>query len=136
MKILILDDNMDRHEAFARHYIGHDVQHVTHALSCIAALGAARFDIVHLDHDLGDFESENGEADYWVDGWGSRREYNGQNVALALVDLPDELLPGQVIIHSVNPEGARRMLAIVANAGIPVVWEPFNGESFATAVNR
>ena len=125
MKVLVLDDNPYRHATFAKTFVDHEVTHVTHALKCIDIIQAERFDVIHLDHDLGDFEDEHGSADYWVDGWGSRREYNGQNVASEIASLPAHMCPGEVVVHSVNPEGARRMVSIIAAAGIPVTWQPF-----------
>ena len=126
MRILFLDDNHDRHRIFAENYKGNEIVHVfTASAAQKALLESPRFELVSLDHDLGDFANLNGEPEYWVDDYGRKREFDGQFVAAEVAGLPDELRPDHVIVHSVNPEGARRMVQIIERVGIPVRYEPF-----------
>lgn len=122
MRILILDDIRFRHDSFDRIYEGDDVRHAYKYSHFIYLLNGVVWDIVHLDHDLGDFVDD---ADTYVDGWGKTREYNGQHAAMRICELSDGMLPKHVIIHSVNPEGARAMKSMLENRGLSVVWEPF-----------
>lgn len=122
MRILILDDDQHRHDVFNRAYKGHDVVHAHTYFKFLDELqSGSPWDLVHLDHDLGDLHS----ADTYVDGWGSTREYNGQHASLRICELDDAELPRRVIIQSVNPEGARAMRSNLQRRGVPVVWEPF-----------
>ena len=122
MKILILDDMKTRHDAFRRIYAEHEVVCVFRYSELKEKLAECRWDLIHLDHDLGD-AVEN--PDTFVDGWGSTREFDGQFAAVRVCELPPEMRPGQVIVHSVNPEGAKRMLGLLQRAKIDVTWEPF-----------
>lgn len=122
MRILVLDDIKFRHDVFDRIYEGHDVRHAYTYSSFVYLLRGVKWDLVHLDHDLGDFVKD---ADTYVDGWGKTQEYNGQHATMRICELEDALLPGRAIIHSVNPEGARAMKSMLERRGVPVVWEPF-----------
>lgn len=122
MRILILDDDPHRHEVFDHVYKGHAVVHAHSYFKFLDELLAwSPWDLVHLDHDLGDLHT----ADTYVDGWGSTREYNGVHASLRICELDDGSLPRKVIIQSVNPEGARAMRANLQRRGVHVVWEPF-----------
>lgn len=122
MKILILDDEEVRHQAFARIYKGAQVIHHAYALEDFCrVLFSNRFDLIHLDHDL----TEQEQASTYVDGWGKTQYHNGQHAAKKICELPDYLKPKRVIIHSINPDGAKSMRAILQDAKIDCVWEPF-----------
>jgi len=69
MHILILDDIQHRHDVFRRIYAGHDVTSALRFFEFVRLLVERRWDLVHLDHDLGDFVAD---ADFYVDGWGSK----------------------------------------------------------------
>ena len=125
MKILILDDDKFRHDAYSREYAEHDVRHVYTYFEFLSSLDTGSpWDLIHLDHDLGDLHS----GDTYVDGWGNTREYNGQHAARDICELNDERLPSEVIIQSVNPDGAKGMLQMLKRRGVTVDWQPF-GES-------
>ena len=123
MRILILDDMKIRHNTFARIYKDHTVVSVYRYSEFLKQLESSPWDLIHLDHDLGDFVSE---PDTFVDGWGSVRLFDGQHASLRVAELSDELKPKQVIIHSINSSGALAMKAIIERAKIPVTYEPFN----------
>lgn len=123
MRVLVLDDIKHRHDTFDAAYADDDVVHCYkyHGF-CDALLHGGPWDLVHLDHDLGDFVND---ADTYVDGWGSTREYNGQHAAMRVCELDDVDLPKKVIVHSVNPSGAQAMVRLLKRRGVPVTWEPF-----------
>lgn len=128
MRILILDDQKLRHEFFAKQFDGHEVVSVF-KFSEFCELLNQRWDLMHLDHDLGD-DVDN--PDTFVDGWGSTQLFNGGHAVLKVCELPNELKPAQVIIHSINPDGAKVMLSMLERVGIPVVWVPFNDPTLHT----
>jgi len=122
VKILILDDMDLRHNYFAKLFDGNDITHAFSFSQFLKSLNAkSPFDLVCLDHDLGEFE----DCDHWTDGKGNKREFNGQHAAIKIIDLPDELLPKQVLIHSMNPSGAKFIYDIIKSRGIPVVIRSF-----------
>jgi len=125
MNILILDDMVERHDEFARRYSGNKVVHVFRHNQCIDELALGGWDLVHLDHDLGD---EIKDADMTPDGWGKPRLLTGLDVAKWIVGCDDDMLPKQIIIHSVNPIGGKTMLQTIQSRGIPCVWLPFSKE--------
>lgn len=139
MNVLVLDDMQVRHAAFRRLYECHDVTCVFRYSEFLSHLNV-KWDLVHLDHDLGDctlsFSEEHDHnsacttfAETYVDGWGKTQEYDGRHAARKLCQLSESLRPSSVIIHSVNPDGARAMLDMLNGAGIKVVWEPFGDVS-------
>lgn len=106
-RILILDDMPARHEVLARRYPDAERVHVHTFGEAVSALATGRFDLVLLDHDLGE-------------------ERTGYHVALAIADLPPELLPLDAVVHSHNPVGAERMRDVLADAGVRARLEPFS----------
>ena len=122
MKILVLDDIKFRHDTFDDVYSRDSVEHCYRYHDfCDKLEHGGPWDLVHLDHDLGDFVAD---ADTYYDDRGKCQEYNGQHAALRVCEM--EVPPARVIIHSVNPAGAQAMLHLIQRRGIPVTWEPFN----------
>ena len=122
MRVLVLDDIEHRHNIFDTIYQGHEVVHAYLYTGFCNKLIQGVWDLVHLDHDLSDFVDN---ADTYVDGWGNIRAYNGGHAAMRVCELEN---PPKVIIHSVNPVGAKIMRQMLERAGVEVTWEPF-GES-------
>lgn len=123
MRILILDDDDRRHSAYDVMYAGHEIEHAYNYIAFLDAIyEGSPWDIVYLDHDLGDHIS----GDTYVDGWGNSREYNGVHAANRICELVDDQLPKNVIIQSINPHGARVMLNILERRGLNVEWSPFS----------
>ena len=123
MKILILDDMKLRHNTFAKTYAGHSVTHAYTFREFAAALVTGGWDLIHLDHDLGDERV----ADTYLDGWGNTREYTGLDAAREICSLEDGAFGGEVIIHSINPTGAAAMRQSLERRGIPVRHQPYVG---------
>ena len=122
MSILILDDIKYRHDVFDKVYGAGECLHSYLYSDFLHKLSASPYDLIHLDHDLGDFVTN---ADTYIDGCGKIQQYNGVHAAIRICEMEDHFLPKRVIIHSVNPEGARAMLSTLRRRGIDVTWEPF-----------
>lgn len=65
-------------------------------------LEQTKFDVVSLDHDLGDY----------MTGW---------DVVDKLLELPEEQRPNQVIIHSANFPAGKKMAEALQEANFPNV---------------
>lgn len=122
MRILVLDDDEIRHEQFRDNLKEHSVVHVYTAEEAGAALGAEKFDLAYLDHDLQDFQ--NNPSGYGV------IEQTGFDVARFIARyLAPQKRPDKVIVHSWNPGGAIRMVKELRENGLVAVYEPFGGQS-------
>lgn len=120
LRILVLDDNEDRHGIFRRTLKNEDATHVYNFDEAIRVLTfEKKFDIAMLDHDLGTGNSE--VADKVGLPYAS-----GYDVAKFIAfDLTEDKRPGRVIIHSWNMIGASNMQAVLQTAGIEVQLKPF-----------
>ena len=113
MRILILDDDPNRHKAFKRLFIGHLDTHVETASDCIEALRYKDWDILFIDRDLSDWGRPYHEAG------------TGNDVAEWLWENPDRI-PPHVIVHSINVSGSRAIYTVIrANAPKGTVVERF-----------
>lgn len=117
MKILFLDDDPTRHAKFRMAHIGRDVTYVWTATEAIEEMKEQFFDHMSLDHDLA--AQLNMELPPVGEG-------SGYDVALYIAELPKEKQPKLVVVHSFNPEGARRMAVAMKKVGIQVLRVPFN----------
>lgn len=120
MRILILDDIQHRHNVFDKIYDNHDVIHAYYYFDFCDSLQNGKYDLIHLDHDLGDFVDN---PNTYIDGWGGIREYNGYHAARKIVEME---VHARVIVHSVNPAGAQNIIAYLKHYGYNVDWEPFS----------
>ncbi len=128
MRILVLDDDKNRHKTFARNLIGNE--HVVHAYTHDEAITALneqeKFDVVFLDHDLNDCEHKS--LDY-SSGYGGPVELTGLHVARHVANLPEEKLPRFAIVHSFNPSGAAHMMTVLRTREMTVIRELFHESS-------
>ena len=109
MRIFFLDDNPVRRQRFASVHSACDIVFAQTAQEAIDVLSKdTNFDQIYLDHDLGN--------DTFVD---SDLENTGYQVAKFL---SDKDVRGEIIIHSFNAVGAKRMLQVLPQA----VYQPFN----------
>jgi two-component SAPR family response regulator len=106
MKIIILDDDVMRHLLFDKLFKGHDIQHVLSVAEFTNAINNTKYDIACLDHDLGTVET-------------------GVDAAKAIVTLPENQRPNEILIHSWNPVGAENMRALLSTLNIKVTVKPF-----------
>lgn len=116
LRILVLDDDELRHESFRKRFKDHIVVHVWNYKEAVAELKKEKFDIVHLDRDLEDFEKKDG---------GGYREWTGEDVADFIASMSAEQKPSRAIVHSWNVSGAARMGKTLYDAGIRTHIEPF-----------
>lgn len=101
MKILVLDDSVERQIAFKAWLDSDDVTCIETAKECIDLLDSQTWNVVFLDHDLG------GETMV------SSGPGTGYEVAQWLVDHPDKI-PGQVVVHSMNPVGRNNIRQLIS----------------------
>lgn len=117
MKILFLDDDHTRHVRFKMAHPTEDVTYVWSAQEAINALLDEYFEQASLDHDLG----EGSALTLPLIGEGS-----GYDVACFISGLSKEKRPKLVVIHSWNPEGARRMAYALRNCDdMEIIKHPF-----------
>lgn len=121
IRALVLDDSDERHTRFAASLSG--VCELTHArlFSEFTAALRQRFDVVYLDHDLGDeIDQEKIPGMY-----GGDRVVDGTDAAALLCDLPAALRPSRVVVHSWNWSGAQRMMKALRDADYAVHVEQY-----------
>lgn len=122
MKILFVDDMDSRHESFnyqLDHYedkLGavHDVVCVYSGDEALKIIAAENFDVMFLDHDLADVHY----AEHLLDDPHvlESPEISGTDLAIAVALLPLNRQPSNVVIHSWNRHGAKRMRGIISTA--------------------
>jgi CheY-like chemotaxis protein len=121
MRILVLDDDLDRHDLFRKVLSRHKALLVQTVAACIEALKETKYDLVYLDHDLADFCAENK-----IPGMYGSQELTGVDVARFMAnDLPIEQRPKEVVVHSWNPDGAKRIVDTLKDAGFNVRYQKF-----------
>jgi len=113
MKILILEDDKERIKQFKWWaYQNHQLTIVSTVGDTISELEENEFDLLCLDHDLG--------QEVYVESTG--KEETGYLVALWLAENP-ERKPEHIIIHSLNTVGRENMKAVLPEATVyPFVW--------------
>jgi CheY-like chemotaxis protein len=109
-RILILEDDPERHLAFEAKFGGYDITIVETAQEAIQRLREAVWDVLFLDHDLGgQIMVESGPG-------------TGYEVAVWLEEHKDQQ-PKQIFLHTYNPIGAEKMKAAIPNAILaPGIW--------------
>lgn len=119
MRILILDDDENRHGTFAHWFIDHYVCHAYTFDEFVNAILNETWDIVFLDHDLNDY----GKTSIGDKGYG-QVEMTGLDAASQMARIPQEKRPFQVVVHSWNPPGAANMVDLLNDMGFNVLrWE-------------
>jgi len=111
MRILILEDSTDRVEQFKRN-IGqrHMLSITSSSRQAIDLLKNNKWDLLCLDHDLG--------GRVFVPSG----EDTGYEVATFL-EINPEFMPTNIIVHSLNPVGAKNILSVLKGARqVPFAW--------------
>lgn len=112
MKILILDDDLTRHEKFKKNFNHHDLTHTETAEETIKHLSETNFDAVFLDHDLGGMAFVDSHGDIPT----------GYTVAKWMNENP-ERKPETIYIHSMNPPGSKKMQELLPGSILaPGLW--------------
>lgn len=132
MKILILDDDNQRHEIFGKMLKGHEVTHARRYRDFFDSVSKERSDLVYLDYDL-DIASPNPSV--YRTAAGRTVAFNGLDAARLLAALPKKHRPSFVIVHSMNPVRSKDIVRVLDRAKIPHSKIPFSDiyASFATA---
>jgi CheY-like chemotaxis protein len=119
MKIFVLEDNEERNVSFRKWLAGHDVTYVEDAWTAHPILKNKKFDLIFLDHDLGNRSNVN--SDDPNTGYAVAKEIkNGVNKDT------------QVIVHSMNPNGAINILRVLKSSN-NAFHRPF-GDWIASAI--
>jgi hypothetical protein len=118
--ILVLDDNIFRHKTI-RGRVDAVIDSAFTYTQAVGLLGKTKYDTIYLDHDLGDFHT----PDKKIEG-GVAKEFTGYDVCLWMVE--NDIDCPEIIIQSVNPVGAKRMLDYLSQFYPKVYWQPFQYE--------
>lgn len=113
MRILIIDDQHERHEGFRTILDGHRLTHAFGYGEAVADLQHNRYDMVCLDHDLALNDVVGGRA------------LTGHDIAKWLASRPDRC-PPQILVHSHNPVGAQNIEAELKQLNVNLVRKPFS----------
>lgn len=102
MKILIVEDSHQRIHWFMHELEGHDVKVAMDAETGKALILKEKYDIIFLDHDLGDRA--------FVDSDDPNTGFQVAKVQLESINLDTE-----TIVHSLNPVGAQNIKNLLPN---------------------
>jgi CheY-like chemotaxis protein len=114
MRILILEDNLERIEKFKILFKNQQVTFCNNINDAVAECLVYNFDVLWLDHDL------NGKI--WENSF---KEETGYQFVKWLVD-NQEQKKALIYIHSMNPIGANLMLNYLRDNGYDGIWIPFH----------
>ena len=110
MKILVLEDNLERQQQFRNNLIGHNVTITDSSKMAIEKLTNEKWEILFCDHDLGNQVNV------------TSGDNTGYEVAKCLENNKQHM-PTNIIVHSLNTVGAKNIIAALPNAvHIPFVW--------------
>jgi len=123
-RLLFLDDDAHR-----RFFVKSNVPYADMAATAqeaIAKLKTCVYDVVSLDHDLG-------EKTMVQSGHGT-----GYEVAEFIAALPRKPLGGwpRVVLHSFNPVGVKNMAHVLAGAGYIIYTAPFDTPVFWKIIKK
>ena len=108
MKILIVEDDSERISTFMTLFKDHDVMAVNTARAAKDLVEKIKFDVIFLDHDLGN--------KVFVD---SNDANTGMQVAKYIEGTCN--MDSRFIVHSWNPEGARNIESYLKSMGCRLV---------------
>jgi hypothetical protein len=114
MKILILEDNIERIEKFKLLFKNQEVFIYDNVKDAFHICCFIDFDVMFLDHDLG--------GKIWVD---SNEENTGYQFIKWIVN-EKKNKNSLIYIHSMNPIGANNMLNYLLDNEYDGIWIPFN----------
>jgi hypothetical protein len=132
MRILFLDDDLNRHATFKRGSIGNIVTFVETPDEAVEALFEStkskdkRFNVVCLDHDLGGKVFQPSD------------ENSGIAVCWHMNRMLFDHLPDKIILHSYNPEGVKNMAEALfeMQPEVDVDIAPFDTDVFWNLIKR
>jgi CheY-like chemotaxis protein len=116
-RVLIVEDDETRCDWFRRRLSACDIDLTCDAREACELLARNVYDLILLDHDLRDEHYFSDEPD---------DERTGYAVAAWLAAHADSQPRTQIVIHSLNYTGARRMLEALTAAGYDAECVPFH----------
>jgi hypothetical protein len=120
MKILFLDDAIERYFSFLRNNIGAEITWVPSAMIAIERLKEEAYDLVFLDHDLNE-EHYLTYPDYIYEG-------TGKEVVKYIIDNARKFSKTKFYCHSLNFGGRNSMINSLRAAGLKAVDAPWAWE--------
>lgn len=115
-RVFLLDDDVLRHEWFARQFKGDLLDVAEDPARAFDLLSNGRYDLIFLDHDLLPEHYHSDEAD---------DERTGYAVARWLAERPARHPSATVVVHTRNADGALRMVEMLRRAGRQAEHIPF-----------
>ena len=114
MRILVLEDNLERIEFFKRVYKNHEL-YITHDINeAYHIVENKELDIMFLDHDL---DPDNFKA--------IKEGKTGYDFCKSLVE--GKLQKHSIIyVHSMNPIGGQAMVNLLQDNGYEALWVPYH----------
>ena len=119
MKILIVEDNQDRINQFEKILAGQELTIVKTAAEGKELVMKHKYDLIMLDHDLGDRVFVNSED-----------ENTGYQVAKAICESQNKST--HIVVHSWNPEGVKNIMSLQ----LQTFYHPFGTAIFQECINR
>jgi CheY-like chemotaxis protein len=116
-RVLIVEDDEERCAWFRERLRGLELDVTCDVPTAVAWLAERDYEAILLDHDLA-------EEHYFSDARDDER--TGYAVARWLADNPTSQRDALIIIHSLNYEGSRRMLALLRDSGRDAEHIPFH----------
>lgn len=118
--VLVLDDKQRRLDVYKTLYekFGWSVTTVMHYKECVRLLESRRWDLVLLDHDIAEHVDD---ADFYLNEEGKKIYYGGSDVVQAILAMPVEDYPSEIIVHSQNNRKGNQMCEDLNRGGIPTV---------------
>jgi CheY-like chemotaxis protein len=116
LRVFLLDDDVLRHEWFAKQFAGDRVDVAADPARSIELLSSNQYDLIFLDHDLL-------PEHYYAEGFDDER--SGYAVARWLSERPDRCALAQIIAHTRNADGALRMVELLRRVGLQAEHVPF-----------
>lgn len=116
VRVFLLDDDVLRHEWFAKQFAGDSVDVAEEPKRAIELLSSNYYDLIFLDHDLL-------PEHYYAEGHDDER--TGFAVARWLSERPDRCATAQIIAHTRNADGALRMVELLRRVGRQAEHVPF-----------
>lgn len=116
IRVFLLDDDVLRHQWFARRFAGDHLDIAPDAVRAIELLSQNFYDAVFLDHDLLPEHYESHEPD---------DERTGYAVAAWLASHPYVQTASTILVHTRNADGAIRMVEEMRRAGRRAEYVPF-----------
>jgi CheY-like chemotaxis protein len=117
VRVFLLDDDVLRHEWFARQFRGDLLDIAVDPARAVELLSSNYYDVIFLDHDL---LPEHYYAEEFDD------ERSGYAVARWLAENPARLAAATIIAHTRNADGALRMVELLRRTGRQAVHVPFH----------